>query len=197
MHPSWLSYLLCHTGPDTFCSMSSQLSLMSVFTPLQSLVKNYLDSLLYLEMTEIISWISVVACLLVPYISGIQAYALPEDYFTKEWNAGASEKTLIFVKFQVCILHTLNPLSNTASWSLPCSSKPAIKLSSTLPKMFSILLNNLSTSSATYHLLVSLQMAILYICTCQMDKKMLSSMTIFCLILDYDNLNYHWWMWGI
>ena len=70
---SWLSSLLCHTCPGTFCSIPSQSSMTSVFsrvcTHLQSLMKTYLGSLIYKEMTVIPSCISVVACLLMFLLS--------------------------------------------------------------------------------------------------------------------------------
>ena len=72
---------------------------MSVFarvlTPLQLLLKTYLGSLAYTEMTAMLFWISVVACVLVLVLLPPGLTRCWEIYFFKEWNAGASEKTLI------------------------------------------------------------------------------------------------------
>ena len=81
--------------------------------------------------------------------------------------------SLLSLKF--ACLHTLNTLSKVSSWSLPCSSKLTIKMPSAILKTFGILLNSLP-SCGTHHPLEQLQMAILYICTCQMDKTALLNM---------------------
>ena len=89
--------------------MPSQPLPMSAFarvhTFLQLLVKTYLGSLVYLEMIILPCFFFLFffggggmsgQCL---YLSGLLAYTLPGDYFTKEGNAGATEMTLISVKF--------------------------------------------------------------------------------------------------
>ena len=67
IHASFMIIFICsHTSPGIFHYMSSQLSLVWVFsrahTFLQSLVKTYLGSSVYPETNN---WILVVACLLV------------------------------------------------------------------------------------------------------------------------------------
>ena len=79
--------------------MSSQFSLTSDFTrvntPLQLLVKSYLGSLVYPEMTVVLSWISVVAWDL--------GFHLARRLCCKRNESGVSEKRLISVKPQVCL----------------------------------------------------------------------------------------------
>ena len=142
MHPSWLHSLLCHTGPCTFCSMSSHPLMMLLFTgictPLESPVKTYLGNLVHVGPTAVLSWVLVAACLLVLTLSEMQAYTLVRNYLTKEWNGGASEKTSIFVKLQFFLSAYLSTLCNVSTWSLPWSLMFATKMSSVIPRTFGI-----------------------------------------------------------
>ena len=54
-------------------------------------------------MTAVLSWILVVACLLMLALFWDLALHLAGRFIATEWNAGASEKTFIFVKLQVCL----------------------------------------------------------------------------------------------
>ena len=81
------------------------------------------------------------------YLSGIQAYTFPGDYLSKEWNAGTSEKTFIFVKFHICLpAYHKDPVYHCiiALWSLPCSMNATIRMSSAMPKSFGIPVSNTS-----------------------------------------------------
>ena len=62
----------------------------------------YSGNSIYPGMTVVSSWILVVSSLCLNF-SGIWAYTLIRNYFAKERNDAISEKTLIFVKLEVCL----------------------------------------------------------------------------------------------
>ena len=82
---------------------------------------------------------SVSACLF-----GIQAYALMGDYFAKKWNSHESEKTLIFVKLQVCLPAYPEYFGWCCIMVFALLIKLAVKLSSAILKLIGMPLNSSS-----------------------------------------------------
>ena len=137
MHLSWLSSLICYTGPHTSHSKPSQSSSMLSFTRvhilMQPLVKTYLSSLVHPEMTVIPSWILEVAYLLVLVPFWELGLHLTLRLLHQRKECWYIWRHLPLLSFRFACLHILRILSNILSWSLPYWLKPSITMSPEMP----------------------------------------------------------------
>ena len=148
MHASfWLLSLPYYTDLSMSCSMSSISLLMSASAvahmPVQLLVRTYLGNLIYPGMT------AFPFCLWCWYVckhlsfSWVWAHTLSSNYLLKERNASKPRWTFSLLSFRFTCMHTHSSFFNISSWLLPCSSKSAIKITSTIPNLFNVQLNSL------------------------------------------------------
>ena len=107
-------------------------------------------------------------------------------------------RLFILIKLYISYLHTHSTFSTILFWSFPHSSKPVIKISPAVTNTFNVPLNN---SSIFFWNMSSTGAApngsLIYISTCQVDKKKLLNILIFYLALGYDSQRLHQLMKGI
>ena len=124
---NFLDYLLCSAIQVLVHSVPCPISLHTSFcTVLQSLVKTYIGSLVYPEMTAVPSFLDVGGSMSVSACTFLQSGLMPcqEIILPKNGILVHLKKTLIFASFKFSCLHTLSTLSNVSSWAFPSSSKP-------------------------------------------------------------------------
>ena len=101
------------------------------------------------------------------------------SWFTPCWEITSPKKGmpvhlkryLSLLAFKFVYLHTLSTLADVALWCLPCSSESAIKISSAILKTLDILLSSSSIFFWDMSCTGAAPNGNVYICTCQMDKK--------------------------
>ena len=123
------------------------LTLMSVFTMvctlLQSLVRTYFSNSVYPEMTN--SFLGFGGDISVSTCTFLGSRFTPCQIISpRNGKLVHLKRHLSLLSFKFAYLHILKTLSYVALWSLYCSSKPALKMSSSIPKTLGIPQNNSS-----------------------------------------------------
>ena len=95
------------------------------------------------------------------------------------------------LSFRFSYLHVQGTFFCISSLSLPCSSKPAIKMSSVIPMTFGMPLNYSSIFVWNIPPTEAAPNCSLCIDTCQMDMKKLLDMMIYHLVFNYVSLSLH------
>ena len=191
MYLCWLSSLLYCTDPGTSHSMSSLPLLMSVFVvaciPPQMLVKTYIGSFLYSGTTVVPFWSSVVACLwALELFSSLGLHLVMKLFLLKTGMLVHLKRNCSLLSFIFVCLNIKITFPNVSSRSLPCSSKPAIKISSAIPNTSCMLLNNSSV----------------FFCNmCSVGAGLNGSLMYLYLpngqenVVNYDDFSSRFWLW--
>ena len=118
-------------------------------------------------------------------------HSMPGYDLTEKWTDVHLKWHLFLFCFKITFLHLSSTLHGGSSWSLPSASYPTTKMLSAIPNTLHkslnisyIFLQNISPAGL-------LQMAISFICICQIGIKMLLGMMIVHLALGCDNENLH------